>query len=308
MPAVAGALAPAAIALPPVAAAAAAAAPAAAAPAPAAAAPAPAAVSVALLAMAAALLGEVAAAIELRSDAKAFGAHVRGDASGVGASACESFARLVGGACDTAGEAARRLAPSVLGAAAGPMNASARHREQPVNLHLEHPGCGANDARAWPLLLSLACGGGSWLFFLLFFFFFFKVISEDGRFPTISATRLRPACSARWRNGWRFSASVLEVDVGEGELEVSSLEGSDFVAVGRCAAAHWHSESSEGSGGMSEGLSLLRLLVMETEFNVATRRFNRPTKPRESRRVKSSQVKSSQVIPFHHCWPPEHIR
>ena len=260
MPAVAGALAPAAIALPPVAAAAAAAAPAAAA-------PAPAAVSVALLAMAAALLGEVAAAIELRSDAKAFGAHVRGDASGVGASACESFARLVGGACDTAGEAARRLAPSVLGAAAGPMNASARHREQPVNLHLEHPGCGANDARAWPLLLSLACGGGSWLFFLLFFFFFFKVISEDGRFPTISATRLRPACSARWRNGWRFSASVLEVDVGEGELEVSSLEGSDFVAVGRCAAAHWHSESSEGSGGMSEGLSLLRLLVMETEFN-----------------------------------------
>lgn len=110
----------------------------------------------------------------------------------------------------------------------------------------------------------MACGG-SWLFFLLFFFFFFKVISEDGRLPTISATRLRPACSARWRNGWRFSASsavLLEVDVGEGELEVSSLEGSDFVAVGRCAAAHWHSGSSEGSGGTTEGRSLLRFPVM----------------------------------------------
>jgi len=142
------------------------------------------------------------------------------------------------------------------------MNASARHREQPVDLHLEHPGCGANSARAG--LLSLACGS-SWLFFLLFFFFFFKVISEDGRLPTISATRLRPACSARWRNGWRFSASsavLLEVDVGEGELEVSSLEGSDFVAVGRCAAAHWHSGSSEGSGGTTEGRSLLRFPVM----------------------------------------------
>jgi len=141
------------------------------------------------------------------------------------------------------------------------MNASARHREQPVDLHLEHPGCGANSARG---LLSLACGS-SWLFFLLFFFFFFKVISEDGRLPTISATRLRPACSARWRNGWRFSASsavLLEVDVGEGELEVSSLEGSDFVAVGRCAAAHWHSGSSEGSGGTTEGRSLLRFPVM----------------------------------------------
>jgi hypothetical protein len=143
------------------------------------------------------------------------------------------------------------------------MNASARHREQPVDLHLEHPGCGANSARA-SRLLSLACGS-SWLFFLLFFFFFFKVISEDGRLPTISATRLRPACSARWRNGWRFSASsavLLEVDVGEGELEVSSLEGSDFVAVGRCAAAHWHSGSSEGSGGTTEGRSLLRFPVM----------------------------------------------
>jgi hypothetical protein len=154
------------------------------------------------------------------------------------------------------------------------MNASARHREQPVDLHLEHPVCGANSARAG--LLSLACGG-SWLFFLLFFFFFFKVISEDGRLPTISATRLRPACSARWRNGWRFSASsavLLEVDVGEGELEVSSLEGSDFVAVGRCAAAHWHSGSSEGSGGTTEGRSLLRLLVMLTVCrSIQHRRF-----------------------------------